>query len=115
MTTKPNNYVLTDENGIPTGVLDVDRIQAQATRLAYDMAVYSDDPTMLEQVSTQHLAEAGTEAFGYVAASALRILAEHILEPVLMVTDRLHKVGALHHDLRAGLEDAADNARETLR
>lgn len=109
-----NQYLVTDSDGAPTGFVDVDQIQAQATRLAYDMAVACSDPTHLEQVTTAHLAEAGAEAFGYVAAAALRILAEHVLDPVLQVTGELHRAGYLSQDLRAGLVDAAANATTTL-
>lgn len=109
-----NQYIVTDEQGAPAAFVNVDQIQAQATRLAYDMAVACGDPGRLTEITTAHLTEAGHEAFGYVAAAALRTLAEHVLDPVLEVTDELHRAGYLSHDLRSGLEDAAANATTTL-
>ena len=113
MTTTPT-YLLTDDNGLPLGFIDPDQITSQATRLAYDVAEHAGDPELIADVLEAHLTEAGTEAFGYVCTSALRILAEHVLDPALQVTDRLHATGHLGHDLRAGLADAARNARESL-
>lgn len=107
-------YLVTDDNGTPTGFLDHDQITSHATRLAHDVAETSHDPALLNDIMAAHLTEAGASAFGYVASAALRILVEHILNPVLDVTDALHQHGHLAHDLRAGLADAARNARETL-
>ncbi|QOR69135.1 hypothetical protein IM660_10350 [Ruania alkalisoli] len=109
-----DNYLVTDEDGTPAAFVDMDQIQSQAVRFAYDMAAACGDRAELERVSEQHLAEAGTGAFGYVAAAALRNMTEQVLDPVLDVTDRLHETGHLAHDLRAGLAEAAANARKEL-
>ena len=114
MTTNPTTVLLTDDDGMPLGFIDPDQITAQATRLAYDVAEHAGDHELIADVLEAHLNEAGTEVFGYVSTAALRILAEHVLDPVLQVTDRLHSTGHLGHDLRAGLADAARNARESL-
>lgn len=114
MTTINTTFVITDDNGLPSAVANRDEIQAQATLLAYDLAQYADDPDAITNAMEAHLATAGTGGFGYVAAAALRILTEHVLNPVLDVTDELHRYGHLQHDLRAGLGDAARNAREAL-
>lgn len=104
----PQHLYVTDENGIPSAVVDVDALQTQAVRLAYDMAANSSDPGALEAVSARHLAEASPAAFGYVCAAALRMLTEHILEPTLQACD----AAGVH--LRTGLADAARNATENL-
>lgn len=114
MTTNPTTYLVSDEDGEPLGVFDIDQVQAQATRLAFDMAEACGDRAKLEAVTARHLTEAGTSGFGYVAAAALSILARQVLDPVLQVTDALHAGGHLGHDMRAGLADAARNARESL-
>lgn len=109
-----SEYLVTDGDGAPKAFVNVDQIHEQGTRLAYDMAVACGDPDRLTEITTAHLTEAGHEAFGYVAASALRTLAEHVLDPVLEVTDELHRAGYLSHNLRSGLADAAANATATL-
>ncbi|QAY62902.1 hypothetical protein ET495_06190 [Xylanimonas allomyrinae] len=118
MTTEnlPGRLLVTDTAGLPIAFVDVDTVQSQAIRLAYDMAEACHDPDALDTVAARHLTEAGTDAFGYVAAAALRMLARHVLDPVLDVTDALHDHGRgpLQHDLRAGLADAARNARQEL-
>ena len=100
-------YIITDDNGMPIGSADIGQVQAEATVLAYRMAAYCDDPTELDRVATDAVATLGPDGFGYVAAAALRILAEHILEPTLQVTD------ALGVDLRPGLESGLRNAETT--
>ena len=76
--------------------------------LAYRMAAYCDDPAELDRVATDAATALGPDGFGYVAAAALRILAEHILEPTLQVTD------ALGVDLWPGLESGLRNAETTV-
>lgn len=114
MTTTNTTFVVTDDAGTPSAVVNNDELQTQATLLAYDVAEHAGDPEAITTVMASHLVAAGPGGFGYVAAAALRILAEHVLNPVLEVTDQLHRHGHLQHDLRAGLGDAARNARESL-
>lgn len=112
----PDNLLVVDDDGMPKAFVSVDTIQNQATRFAFDLAEVCHDPAALDAVNARHLAEAGVDAFGYVAAAALRIVVHHVLEPTLQVTDALHDHGRgpLHHNLRAGLADAAANARGAL-
>lgn len=116
MTDLPETLLVTDDAGVPTSFVDVDTIQDQATRFAFDLAEVCDDPEALDAVTHRHLSEAGTGAFGYVAAAALRIVVHNVLDPTLQVTDALHDHGhgPLQHNLRAGLADAAANARRGL-
>lgn len=109
------HYFLIDENdGSPLGIVDADQIQSDAVVLAYAMATFSDDPEELDRIAAETLTRVGSEGYGFVAAAALRMMTQHILEPVLAVTDRLRDTGALHHDLRDGLFRAYENATATL-
>lgn len=110
-----NNYLIVDENGVPSGSADLDQIQTAATILGFDLAAASDCPADVDRLLEAALAEHGPKGIGYVLGAALRHVVVNVLAPVLEVTDELHKVGALSHDLRDGLADAAFNAREALR
>lgn len=107
-------YLLTESDGTPAGVVDPDQIQIDATLLAYEMASFSDDPEELDRIAAETLTRVGAGGFGFVATAALRMMTEHILEPVLAVTDRCREAGALSHDLRDGLFQAFENATATL-
>ncbi|WP_138843650.1 hypothetical protein [Rhodococcus pyridinivorans] len=113
MSTNPTQPRVTvvDDSGILTAVMDVDIIQAAATRLMYDFAARSGDSGALESLSVQYISELGADAFGYVAAAALKLLATCVLEPILQVVDEV----APTIPMRAQLADAARNANETLR
>lgn len=106
-----NQYLVTNSDGAPSAFVDLDQIQAQATRLAFDMAEAVDDEAELTRIAERHLAEVGPDAFGYVSAAAVRIFAEHILSPVLEVCDVLHENGLLAHNVRDGLAGAAAQTR----
>lgn len=108
------DFLIVDDNGMPIGSANIDQIQAQATRLAFEMAEHCGDPDELTQVTIRHMQEVGATGFGYVTAAALRIMTEHILDPLLDLTDALHQSGRFPYDARAGLADAAGNAREAL-
>lgn len=108
------NYIVTDDNGLPIGAVDLDELQALALRFGYDLADNSGDESALERISAEYLKEAGTEGFGYLTAAALRMVVANILEPVLQVLDALHENGHLAHDIRAGITEASLNARATL-
>lgn len=104
----PDRFLIVDDDGMPLAAVDTAHIQADATMLAYSMAMACNDPDQLDSVAAAALARVGVDGFGYVAAGALRILAEHILEPSLQVCARL---GC---DLRPGLAEATANAVATL-
>lgn len=108
-----DHRILVDDKGRPTGSVDLDRLEADATILAYRLAVACDSPAAVLDVLTDALTTHGP-IFGQVAACALRDVVEHVLAPVLEVTDRLADVGYLRADLRAGLVDALANAENAL-
>lgn len=107
------HVLLTDVNGMPSASVDLDRLDADATLLAYRLAVACDSSEAITDVLTHALDEHGP-IFGQVAAAALRNVVEGVLAPVLEVTDRLADAGYLRADLRAGLADALANAEATL-
>ena len=107
------HVIVTDDNGLPVAAVDLDRIEAGATLLAYRLAVACDSPEAIGDVLSDALETHGP-IFGQVATGALRTVVEHILAPVLEVTDRLADAGYLRADLRAGLADALANAEATF-
>ncbi|HEV2784683.1 MAG TPA: hypothetical protein VGX25_35310 [Actinophytocola sp.] len=85
--TNPDNpvYLVTDEHGEPLGTFDPDLITTEGTRFAFDLAAVCDDPAAMQHVQRETLARVGSATFGYVAASALGVMAEHILAPTFEV------------------------------
>lgn len=106
----PSHAMLVGDNGEPLGVLDIDKMQSDAIELAYDMARHCGDQTALDVISAQWLDRVGVDAFGYVAAGALRMMAHHILDPTLQAVDQL----APQLRFRDKLTDAYHNAKDTL-
>ena len=83
-------------------MFNVDQIEAAGVKYAYALAAVCDDPAALDRVNAETLARVGVESIGYVCASALRVMTEHILSPCL-------DVAAAHGtDLRGGLRAIAD-------
>lgn len=76
-------HFLTTDDGQPLGVVDVSQIQNQGARLAFRLAASCDDPGRLGAIVAETLAAVGVGAFGFVAAAALRCLAEQVLDPAL--------------------------------
>lgn len=103
-------HMLVNDDGQPLGVIDIDLIQARATRLGFEMATFHDDPTELDRVSAEALAEVGAQAFGYVTAAALRHVVENIVGPLMAIADEAGVGDAVH----AGLAAAARNAGEVI-
>lgn len=105
--------ILVGDDGLPIAAVDLDQIDAAATLLAYRLGTACDSSDALGDVLTAALQEHGP-IFGQVCAGSLRIVVEHILAPVLEVTDALGDAGYLKADLRAGLANALANAEATL-
>lgn len=108
----PSHATILDDAGMPTAVVNIDDIQANAIKLAYDMAAACGDAAALDDVSAFWMDEVGPDAFGYVAAGALRTLAQYILDPTLMAVEALApEVGKR---LRDKLVEGAENAEASL-
>jgi hypothetical protein len=90
-------YLIVGDNGEPIGMADMDKITDEGTKLAFAFAAHSNDPGMLDQIQAETPTRASVESFGYVLASALRVMTEDILSPSF---DVAHAYGT---DLRAGM------------
>lgn len=77
------HHLLTDDDGSPVAFIDMDAITDAETELAFRMAAHCGDPVALDTITHDVMTKVGTGTFGYVAACALRLLAEQILEPAL--------------------------------
>lgn len=104
----PPQILVTAEDGNVTSFIDVDKLQSDATRLMYQLAVTAGDDDATDEVSTEWVTAHDPEYFGYLAAAALSLMTRCILGPILEVTD------AMGVNLRAGLQDSADNAEEAF-
>ncbi|RZU31164.1 hypothetical protein [Blastococcus saxobsidens] len=103
-------HFLVGDDGEPLGVVDIDVIQARATVLGFELATFHDDPPEIDRVMAEALTELGPEAFGYVAAAALRHVVENVVNPLMDVADAAGVGDSVH----AGLVAAARHAREVL-
>jgi hypothetical protein len=97
-----DTYLLVGDRGEPLGMIDMGRVTDLGTALAFELAAVCDDPAAMHRVQAAMLAHVGVRTFGYVAACALRQLAEHILSPSLDVAT------AHGTDLRPGIRAIAD-------
>lgn len=96
-----STHLVVDDNGLPVGIFDADQITDEGTRFAFALAAVCDDPDALQRVQAETLARVGTASFGYVAASALGVMTEHILSPSFEVAE------AHGTDLRSGMRAIA--------
>lgn len=81
--TDPN--ALLDDWGVPLSSADVDRIQAEAAILAYELALTSHDPVAVDVVLRSARAEIGTGHFGHVTAEALRHVIVDVVAPMVEI------------------------------
>jgi hypothetical protein len=96
------HYLVTDEHGQPLGMFQPEMITDEGSRFAFALAAVCDDPEAIQRVQRETLGRVGSATFGYVCASALGVLAEHILAPSFEVTR------AYGTDLQAGMRDIAE-------
>jgi hypothetical protein len=82
-------FLLTDGQGAPLGTVDLDGINARGDRLAYALAAVSDQPARIEEVMAALVAEVGPRETGYVAAAALGIVVQDILEPLVQIAEEV--------------------------
>lgn len=103
----PEHAMLVDDDGQPLGMMDINRMQSDSIEMAYEMAMHCGDADALDALSGKWLDRVGVDAFGYVAAGALRMMTHNILDPVLLTIDQL----APTLKFRDKLADAFENAR----
>lgn len=104
----PAEFFISDEQGVPIGHIDVDKLQSDATLLMYDMAASAGDDAATDRVAEKWVGRTDPQYFGYLSSAALSLLTRCILGPTL---DACEAAGIR---LRAGLIDARDNAHRTL-
>ena len=104
----PDFIIVADDDGTPKSMVDVDRLQTDATRLMYQLAVSAGDDDATDKVSERWVAAHDPDYFGYLAAATLSLLVRNVLAPTL---DAAEAVG-LH--LRDGLRAAASQAESEL-
>lgn len=107
----PNHAMIVGEDGMPKSVVDIGKMQSDATRLMYQMAAAAGDDAELDRIGTEWAMSHDPDYFGYIAAGALSLLVRNILEPTLQVIDEVLP----HIGLRAKITESRDNAEETLK
>lgn len=100
--------VILDDWGVPLASADVDRIQAEATILGYELALTSHDPVAVDVVLRSAREEVGAAHFKHVTAEALRHVTVNVIAPMVEIAQAN---GLDHTDTIA---HAVRNARETL-
>ncbi|SDY27394.1 hypothetical protein SAMN05661080_02909 [Modestobacter sp. DSM 44400] len=80
-------YLLTDDQGEPVGVADLDEINARGDRLAFALAAASNRPQEIERLLDEEIAAVGVREVRYVVAAALGTVVQDILEPLVMVAE----------------------------
>lgn len=111
------NHVIVDIDGTPLGVMDAIQTQADAKVLAYRIAAVSDDIEEVDRILSEELRRVGNVGFGFIALAALRIVIEHIVDPLLRNSAVLHEAGLLIRDPRTEIIEERDelNAEENDR
>ncbi|WP_280265372.1 hypothetical protein [Nocardia wallacei] len=111
---RPDRVMLLGDDGLPKGVYDLGAIDRDAVRLMYELAANSGSSRRLDEVMARFIDEIGTDAFGYVAVAALRLMTENVLEPTLQAVDATApKVGRrLRNKLRSMASDNGANGGE---
>lgn len=99
-------YPLLDDQGDLLGMVSLAAINARGEALAHDLAAVSSKPRQIEAIVGQLLADVGPREAGYVAASALGVVVQDILDPLIEVAE------ALGHPIRARLAEVARAARD---
>ncbi|WP_454194325.1 hypothetical protein [Nocardia sp. Marseille-Q1738] len=110
MTATPDHFMVIGDDGVPRGVVDLAEMQANATRLMYQLAAAAGDDAEVDRISTEWAARLDPDDFGYVCAGALSLLTRCVLAPLLEVLDEvLPRTG-----FRAKLAKSRDHAEQTL-
>jgi hypothetical protein len=104
----PAEAIIVDDNGMPTGHINFDRLQSDATMLMYQMAATAGDNTATDRVGAQWAAAHEPDYFGYLCSAALSLMTRCILAPTL---DAAAELGV---DLRPGLRKSCDDALRDL-
>lgn len=75
----PTEVFVVDENGVPTGHVNLAQIQTNAARLAFELAEHSEDADALDAIAARWAHSLRPRELGYVAFAACRVLAGPVL------------------------------------
>lgn len=95
-------HIIFDVDGVPRGVVDMDLVTDTGTLLAFALTAACQDPAAVDRIIGRILKRFGPEAFAFIAASALSVVARYPLaEAVATVraTKGLRNVETLGGDL----------------
>lgn len=106
----PDQILVTDDDGSPLSIIDVDKMQSDSTRLMYEMAASAGDDAATDAIGIAWAAALHPDQMGYVSAGALSLLTRNVLAPLLDVLDEVMPKA----QFRAKLAEARDNAEATL-
>lgn len=109
MTTNiPSEAIIVDKDGLPIAHIDFDKLQSDAVRLMYEMAVTAGDDDATDQAGAKWASTNSPDYFGYLCSAALSLMVRNILAPTLDVA------AGLGVDLRPGLKSACADALRDL-
>ncbi|UQE74699.1 hypothetical protein MYK68_18620 [Gordonia sp. PP30] len=104
----PSEFYVVDDQGMPLAHVDLDRLQADATVLMYDMASTAGDDASTDAVAAHWSGKHDPDYFGYLCAAALSLMTRCVL------ASTLDAVAASGVDLRPILRASAADARRDL-
>ncbi|MFI9537472.1 hypothetical protein ACIG56_30045 [Nocardia fusca] len=110
MSATPDKFMVVGDDGVPRGIVELADLQANATRLMYEMAAVAGNDAELDRIGMEWTARTDPDDFGYTTAAALSLMTRHILAPLLDVLDEvMPKAG-----FRAKLAESRDEAERNL-
>lgn len=74
-----NSFIVIDGDGIPAGIVDVDKIQSDGLNLAFLLAAQSGNEDVTERILAEHVERHGTQGIGYVLMAAIKHMTNDIL------------------------------------
>lgn len=108
----PDQVMIVDGDGIPSGVVDIPELQAAATVLMLKFAVAAEDREALVRLAHDWPKTVDSVTAGFTAAAALSAMTENVVAPLLQVVDTLDaKLGVA---LRDKLAETLEHAEATL-
>lgn len=110
MNDTPDRFMVVGDDGVPRGIVELADLQANATRLMYEMAAAAGNDAELDRIGMEWTTRLDPDDFGYTAAAALSLMARNIVAPMLEVFDE-----ALPNiKFRSKLAECRDEAEKTL-
>lgn len=73
------NYIIVDDNGMPTGSMDVEQVQEDAINLALTLAAHSGDEPKVEQILMGQVTRHTTHGLSLVLIAAIKHMTNDIV------------------------------------